>query len=227
MIALRVQPVPPRVYHHSMASTEMSDGGDRVSDPRSTPTVDGRLLRGERSRQAIAEAMIALVETGNQRPTARAIAERAGVSLRLVFHHFDDVEAVFEAAGKLQHDRHWRSLRAPDPALPLAARIEALCRQRRKLFEEISAVRRTAYARAGRSPALARVLADTREELRAGVAATFAPELDRAGADAPGLLDRLDVAAGWETWDTLRDRLSRSRDTAEQTVRRLLSDLLD
>jgi len=209
-----------------MASTETTHSGHRVPDPTTTPTVDGRLLRGERTRQAIAEAMIVLVKAGDQRPTARAIAEQAGVSLRLVFHHFDDVEAVFEAAGQLQHERHWRSLRSPDPAHPLAARIDALCRQRRRLFEEISPVRRTAYARAGRSPALSRVLANTREELRAGVAATFAPELDRAGADAPGLLDRLDIAAGWETWDTLRDRLSRSRDTTEQTVRRLLTDLL-
>lgn len=219
-----------------MASVETVGGGGRGGnstggsgsgpDRGGTPTVDGRLLRGERTRQTIAEAMIALVEAGDPRPTARKIAEQAGVSLRLVFHHFDDVEAVFEAAGALQYERHWRSLRPPDPTLPLPERIDAVCRQRRTLFEEISPVRRTAYGRAGESPALSRVLADTRDTLRTSLATTFGPELDQAGIGSSDLLDRLDVAAGWETWDTLRHRLHRSRDAAEQTVRRLLTDLL-
>ena len=106
-----------------------------------------RRLRGEQTRQEIAEAVIALLEEGGSIPTARQVAERAGVSLRLVFHHFDDMEAVFEEAAMLQGLRHWRLITDADPSLPLHKRIVHITTQRRRLFEAITPVRRAANAR--------------------------------------------------------------------------------
>ena len=40
-------------------------------------TGDGRVARGERTRRALAEALISLLEEGDAQPTARRIAERA------------------------------------------------------------------------------------------------------------------------------------------------------
>ncbi|MEO2168125.1 MAG: hypothetical protein ABGY42_08390, partial [bacterium] len=41
--------------------------------------VDGRTARSLRSRQAVVEALLDLLEGGNLRPTAAQIAERAGL----------------------------------------------------------------------------------------------------------------------------------------------------
>jgi AcrR family transcriptional regulator len=59
---------------------------------------DGRATRAERTRIAVVDALLSLNEQGNLRPTAREIAAEAGVSLRSIYVHFDDVEALFIAA---------------------------------------------------------------------------------------------------------------------------------
>jgi len=59
---------------------------------------DGRRLRSERSRQAIIDAMLNLVEEGILVPTAQQVSERAGVGIRSVFRHFNDMESLFATA---------------------------------------------------------------------------------------------------------------------------------
>src|SRR3954470_18279608 len=56
-----------------------------------TETVDGRTARATRTREAVVSAVLDLVNEGNPKPTAREIADRAGVSLRSVYVHFDDL----------------------------------------------------------------------------------------------------------------------------------------
>ena len=53
--------------------------------------IDGRLARSARTRHAVVDALLDLLGEGDLRPTAARIAERAGVSLRIVFHHFEDL----------------------------------------------------------------------------------------------------------------------------------------
>jgi len=62
---------------------------------------DGRLLRSERSRGLIIDAMIALIEEGFLIPTAQQIAERADIGIRSVFRHFDDMDSIFETVNTL------------------------------------------------------------------------------------------------------------------------------
>src|SRR5438132_352803 len=62
-------------------------------------TIDGRTARALRTREAIVDASIALVDEGDLRPTAPRIAERAKVSVRSVFQHFDDLEGLYAAVG--------------------------------------------------------------------------------------------------------------------------------
>ena len=56
---------------------------------------DGRLLRTERSRQLIIEALHELINEGILVPTAQNVADRAGVGIRTVFRHFADMETLF------------------------------------------------------------------------------------------------------------------------------------
>ena len=56
---------------------------------------DGRVRRGERSRDAIVQALFELIGAGATTPTAQQVAQRAGVGLRSVFRHFRDMESLF------------------------------------------------------------------------------------------------------------------------------------
>jgi len=64
----------------------------KVVDSDKAP--DGRRQRSQRSRQKILEAMWALMLEGDMDPSAAEIAEEAGVGLRSVFRHFEDMDAI-------------------------------------------------------------------------------------------------------------------------------------
>lgn len=69
--------------------------GARTSRPN---RVDGRRQRSARTRQLIIEAYLALLRETPQIPTAAAIADRAGYSVRSIFERFPDLHALRVAA---------------------------------------------------------------------------------------------------------------------------------
>jgi TetR/AcrR family transcriptional regulator, regulator of autoinduction and epiphytic fitness len=94
------------------------------------PLTDGRSARSQRTREAVVDALLALIGDGNPRPTAREIAERANVSLRSVYVHFDDLEDLFLAVAQRQMAQVVTMVTPISPDAPLADRIEAMCTQR-------------------------------------------------------------------------------------------------
>jgi AcrR family transcriptional regulator len=184
----------------------------------SAPRSDRRLARGVHTRLTIVEGMIALIQSGNIHPTVRQIADHAGVSRRLVYYHFSDIDALFLAAASL-HATRYRSLITPLPSRgPLDLRIRAICHQRRQLFEAMAPVHRMAFARTHGLVGLKRFLADHRSLLRKQLAATLTPEIHAHGKEGAELLDAMDLATGWEYWFTLRDRGNHSPSSAERAV---------
>lgn len=187
-------------------------------------TRDGRVLRGERNRRAVVDAMLALIEEGDPQPTAKRVAERAGVALRSVFHHFDDVESVLAAAARLQAQRHWHVLQPVAPELALRERVAQVVTQRSTLFERIAPARRAALLAEHDSPVIRAWLEEGRATLRRQLAATFAPELAREGRD---LLAALEVSASWTAWESLRRRQGLSVNAGRRVLARLLTALLE
>ena len=59
--------------------------------------LDGRQSRTARSRLAICEACLDLVQEGALQPSADQIAERAGLSRRSIFNHFADLAELYDA----------------------------------------------------------------------------------------------------------------------------------
>jgi len=179
---------------------------------------DGRIARGEQTRRLLAEALVDLVDDGASGPTTRQVADRAGVSLRLVFHHFRDARGLHVAAVALQSERHRDTLFAIPPRGPPDLRIRALCRQRRLYFEGLAPVYRVAAGRPGTDAALRDLLADDRERMRTQLAGTLAPEVAARGPDAESLLDALEQATGWEAWWALRFARGRTPAAAERSM---------
>ena len=181
--------------------------------------VDGRVQRGARTRNGIADALLLLLEEGDSQPTARAIAARAGVSLRSVFQHFDDMESLYAMCVARQTER-LASLRTPvDRSLPLAARLDALIAQRARLYERIAPVRRATLVVAPGSAVLQHALADIAAEHRQELAALFASEL--AGPARREQLAALEVATCFDTWDHLRRQQGLSVAAAARVLTRL------
>src|SRR5262245_15299204 len=103
---------------------------------------DGRAQRSERARAAVADALLELIQEGDLRPTAERIAERAGVSMRLVFHHFSDLEALFAAAASRHLAQMVANQRQVSAEGPVVARIDAFVEERANMYERASLVHR-------------------------------------------------------------------------------------
>jgi TetR/AcrR family transcriptional regulator of autoinduction and epiphytic fitness len=190
--------------------------------------LDGRLARSARTRRAVVDALLDLLGEGHLRPTAARIAERAGVSLRLVFHHFDDLDAIYAELADRQAERV-KPLTLPiSVALPLARRIEKFSAQRGRLLETLSPVRRAAVLMEPFRPALAKRLKHARDLARAAALAAFAPELSKLAVDEKhATAAALDVVTSWPAWEQMRRHQSLSETEARAvmaaTIRALLT----
>ncbi|MEV5836938.1 TetR/AcrR family transcriptional regulator [Nocardia sp. NPDC052112] len=183
--------------------------------------MDGRTARAARNRQAVLDAVLALTEEGNLQPTARAVAERAGVATRSVFHHFTDLESLYADAAQTQIERHWVRLLRPVTGDP-GQRIQTLVELRAELYERISGTRRAAVLREHESAVLAERLHESRVALRAHLRVNL-PELERL--DRP-VREAAYAAATWETWDVLRRHQGLSAAAARAAVGATLTALL-
>jgi AcrR family transcriptional regulator len=188
---------------------------------------DGRSARRAGTRAAVVDALLALLESGELRPTAPRIAARAGISLRSVFQHFPDMEALFAAAADRQIERLRPRLESIDPARPLRERIGAFVAQRTQLLEAVAPVRRAALLMEPFSAEIAKRLRWARSESRAEIERTFAPELRRR---RPGerreVLDALDVTTGFNAWEPLRRHQGLSVEQARRVMARVIGALL-
>jgi TetR/AcrR family transcriptional regulator, regulator of autoinduction and epiphytic fitness len=192
-----------------------------------TGTTDGRVARGARNRDALVEALLALLREGARQPRAREIAERAGLSLRTVFQHFADLDSLYGSAADHQA-AHLAARFAPLPREgPTADRIAALVARRAELYEEIAPVRRASLRVAPSSPVLTARLADTAARLRREITRVLAPELAATdGRRRADVLAALDLMLSWEAWDELRRVQGASVATARRVTALLVERLL-
>lgn len=183
---------------------------------------DGRTRRAERTREAIIDAHMALMLEGDLQPTARRVAERAGVSLRTLWGHFKDLEALFAAAGQKTLRIQYADFHPVPADQPLADRIDQFCRQRAHMLEVIAGASRAAQIRLPYSKQLRINRAHHNERLRAELAELFADEI--AGDDE--LLGALLVATTWPAWMGSRDDLGLSVEEATAAMHRTVTALL-
>lgn len=191
----------------------------------SASAVDGRSARAQRTRDSVVTAVLELAASGVGRPTAREIADRAGISVRSVYVHFDDLDDLFRAAAA-RHTEQMASLLKPvDAGLPLTERIAAATRQRVAIHENFGAVRRAAEQWAPVSPALADVLRAGRDVGRQDVERLFGPVV-RDRADDEIVLSAVTLFLSAAAWDSLRDQ-GLSVDAAAEIITHTLTRLLE
>jgi TetR/AcrR family transcriptional regulator of autoinduction and epiphytic fitness len=189
-----------------------------------THVTDRRIERANRTRDNIVDALLALIEAGNFRPTAREIAAQANVSLRSLYVHFDDVEALFHAAAIRHRGRLDEVCTELVASGPFEDRLAAFLTRRIGLYEAGSNVRRAALLQEPFSPALHSILEQAREAGRAELDKVFGPELTGRKTDPKRAA--LDVITNPDTWHALRIHhglgLNAARGVVSDLVRALL-----
>lgn len=202
----------------------MTGGGEGPSS--ADGPVDGRTARAQRTRDAIVGACVALVDAGDYRPTAPRIADEAGVSVRSVFQHFDDLETLFAMVAERAISNLTGLIKPIDTDLPLAERVQTFVAQRAQLLEAVTPIRRAAAVHAPFSPGIQARVAAGHEFFRSEVGTVFGRELDADPRDRELVLGMLDVAASWTSWEQLRTLDGLDVDGAGEVVAALLLAIL-
>jgi TetR/AcrR family transcriptional regulator, regulator of autoinduction and epiphytic fitness len=188
--------------------------------------LDGRRARGMRTRAAIIDSLLELVGEGDLSPTAQRIADRAGVSVRSVYQHFNDVEGLFtEAADRAR--KNAEELREPiDPGLPLDERVDRFVAVRSAILEELRAFIRAARLVEPSSDELRKYRVKLEKDARDELGRVFGRELSKAdGSTRRQLVSALDLLSTWSAWEHLRDNNTSVR-AGRQIMRNGIAALL-
>ena len=191
---------------------------ENLSPPSdSAATIDGRRQRSKSSRAKIIQAMLELVAAGDVTPSAARVADHAGVGLRTVFRHFDDMES-------LQREMSERRATIVEPIAkrPFAGknwrdRVLEVAARRADVFEVILPYRIAANLRRYQSGFMMEEYSRLLRVERQILEAILPPRLlsDRIWLEA------LHVALGFQTWRVLRHDQNLPAGDAARVVRQL------
>lgn len=193
---------------------------------------DGRIARGQRTRESILRAYESLIVAADVPPTGAELAERAGVSARSVFTHFGDMDGVLAAAA--QRALEWLAETQVDVSvqLPLGERLYRFTRRQAEILERSAPLYRMLRAvrsrgkRAG-APAVNELVSGVGRMRRDYVQSLFAREIEACPAeDRDDLLAALVVNSSWHAWEDLRFAQALDVQHAQQVMRKTLTALL-
>jgi AcrR family transcriptional regulator len=178
--------------------------------------------RGERTRRRITEAALALLGELDRPPTAQEVARRAGVTSRLLFHHFRDLDALYRSVVASEIGRYRSGVDAIPPDLPLDERVDRTVRKRAALYGSMGHLGQNAGYLSTRHESIAQGVVQAHAALRDRLEHTFSPELEAAGRKRRELLAAVDVAVSWQLWDCGR----RVEGLSAAATRRLMTRML-
>jgi AcrR family transcriptional regulator len=197
---------------------------------RAAAEPDGRQGRTARSRQAICDACLDLVEEGVLQPSADQIADRASVSRRSIFNHFSDLTALYDAVVKAGLERCAPLLEEVPRSLSARARAARLAETCARFHEATTPFRRSMVVQGLIGPLSEQALRVSRELLREerdGVAALFGAELATLpSSERAELVEALAAAVGPAQWEHLRSSRGLSHARARAVMQRSLLALL-
>lgn len=169
---------------------------DKRADPRTV-----------RSRQALAGALLALIKVGNKRPTAPQVAEQAGLSERLVYHHFKDMPSLFAEASRQQEVVVRPIFEDVLFEGSFEARRDHLTESRARVFELIVPTRTHLLHYAYTDPLIEQHLRAVATEEAAQLSQIFARELSRLPTAARKLCEaNVHQLVSFPSWQGLRTR---------------------
>lgn len=166
----------------------------------SAPATDGRIRRGAENRRRISEAFLELVRSGVQAPTAEAVAEQAGVGLRSVFRHFEDMETLYREISEAIEAEVEPLWNVPFASQTWQGRLAEMIERRAKVFERITPFRIASMVYRTESNFISQRHARFALEQRQLMIAILPPHVLKDAAT----IDALDLVLSVDSWLRLR-----------------------
>lgn len=200
----------------------MTTASNKMAPRSNTPLTDGRRERSRSSRSKIIAAMLDLVGNGDVAPSAARVAEVAGVGLRSVFRHFDDMDELYREMGDVIEARVLPIILQAPSGATWKEKLFDIADRRAQVFETILPYRISANLKRFQSPYL---MQDYRRMLRLE-SETIEAHLPPAVKDDVVAARGLNVILSFQTWRLLRHDQDLPVDDAKAVVRRLLTDAM-
>lgn len=176
--------------------------------------VDGRIRRSERSRQAILDAMLVLINDGNLVPTAQQVSECAGVGIRTVFRQFSDMESLFAALDMQMRDAYEAMFIGGNRKGSITDRIRHAIERHAEGFEQNKKLIKSSGAQIWKSETLQKNYDRNQKGLRRDLD-DWLPELSKLSKRRR---EAIDLVASPEAWNRLREHQGLSKTSAIEVV---------
>lgn len=184
---------------------------------------DGRKQRSERSRQAIVDAMLEIIMSGKMEPSAAEIAEKAGVSARTVFRHFEEMDSLYSEMTERMEAEILPIIQQPFTGEGWRAQLDQLLDRRAMIYERIMPLKIAASIRRFGSDYLMLNYQRFVHLERTGLEGVLPDSIRKDAA----LFSAVEMCAGFQTWRRLRQDQELSTDQAAKVVRLAISRLVD
>jgi AcrR family transcriptional regulator len=186
------------------------------------------MARAVRTRRAVVDAMLSLLEEGDLRPTSKTIAARAGVSERTIFQHFSDLEQLFSLVTERVGERIGAQARRVAIDGAFETRLAGFVHEIAFLNEAMTPVRRASRLHEPDSPVLQHSLRGVRTTRRRVAKQVFARELEAFGSreERERALHAATLLSLWSSWENMRVHLGLDRAEARRTLAQGLRSVL-
>ncbi|WP_199556046.1 TetR/AcrR family transcriptional regulator [Sandaracinobacteroides hominis] len=196
-----------------MTANPVAEAANSSND---APKTDGRRERSATSRRRILAAMIDLIESGLPSPTAEAVAAKAGVSLRTVFRHFEEMENLHLEIAAQVFERVRPILDQPLERREWPALLEESVARRAEFFEILAPFKTAIDVHRHRSRAISaqhrRITVMSRDLLAAALPGEVVSNQQ--------VFELLTLILSIETWQRLRDQQGMTMVEAREAVLR-------
>lgn len=183
---------------------------------------DGRRARSQTSRDKIVAAVLQLIEAGDLSPSAARVAEVAGVGLRSVFRHFDDMDSLYQEVSERVSAQVMPLLREEVIGATWKERLLRNVERRTSIFERIHPFRLSASFKRFRSAFLTEEYRRTLQLEAATVEALLPAHIQEDVVSTRSIK----VILSFQNWHALRFEQDLSIEDAREVVSRLLTDIL-
>jgi AcrR family transcriptional regulator len=193
-----------------------------MANKQQETSTDGRILRSERSRQAIIDAMLELVSEGVLIPTAQQVSELAGVGIRTVFRHFSDMEGLYATSDSVVRKQYAGLFQGGNREGSLEERILHAVEQHAIAYDAIGNTFLSTKALMWQYDLLKKQYEVTQKQIREDLE-DWLPELKTLPTEQ---LEAIDAIASFEMWHRLRHLQGLSKSASIRLINSLIQNIL-
>lgn len=186
------------------------------------PHPDGRRQRSQASRAKIIDAFMMLMKEGDPRPSAARVAKRAGVGLRSVFRHFDDMDSLYLEIDNLLYKRWGPVLLEPYQSTDWRDQLIELIERRAKVNENIAPYRLITNFARFRSEQLMKNYERLMKHESDALAAILPKSVQKDKNRSRAIL----LATSFDSWRLFRHDQKLSNEQTIRTMAQIVKDIL-